>query len=113
MDKLFTELRFKKSDEIHDSGFRCIEVYGYNQFTKEDPVLLSLGADIIHIPVDKYASGEMNDLSSGLLVKLAIDIPGDADYFRLFLKDGSYRIKSDGLPVSDFMFSIVKVGEVS
>ena len=22
---LFTELRFKKSDEVHDSGFACIE----------------------------------------------------------------------------------------
>lgn len=113
MDKLFTELRFKKSDEIHDSGFRCIEVYGYNQFTEAEPVLLSLGADIIHIPVDKYARGEINDLSSSLMGKLAIDIPGGADYFRLFLNDGSYRIKADGLPVSDFMFSIVKVGEVS
>lgn len=113
MDKLFTELRFKKSGEIHDSGFRCIEVYGYNRFTEAEPVLLSLGADIIHIPVDKHAKGEMNDLNLGLLGKLAIDIPGGADYFRLFLKDGSYRIKADGLPVSDFMFSVVKVGEVS
>lgn len=111
MDKLFTELRFKKSDYIHDSGYHCIEIYGYNCFTKEKPVLLSLGADVIHIPVDKYVEREMTSFELSILGKLSIDIPKDANYIRLFLTNGAYRIKASELPVSDFMFSIVKADE--
>lgn len=46
---LFTELRFKKRNEVHDSGYACIEVVGFNKVTEEER-LLTKCSDVIHLP---------------------------------------------------------------
>lgn len=46
---LFTELRFKKGNEVHDSGYACIEVVGFNKVIEEER-LLTKCSDVIHLP---------------------------------------------------------------
>ncbi|MFR7589819.1 MAG: hypothetical protein ACLUVC_00100 [Longibaculum sp.] len=99
---IFTELRFKKSNEIHDSGFACIEVIGYNCMTGKE-LLLTQYSDVIHMP----------QLDGNEIIKsigpLSIDILPESEYFRIFVISERYRIKVNSFIGSDFMFEVVKV----
>ena len=53
---LFTELRFKKGNEVHDSGYACIEVVGFNKVIEEER-LLTKCSDVIHLPQMYIADG--------------------------------------------------------
>lgn len=99
---LFTELRFKKSNEIHDSGFACIEVVGYNCVTGKE-ILLTQYSDVIHIPC---LGG--NDITKSI-GPLSIDISPESESFRMFVINKNYRIKVDSFIGSDFMFEMVRV----
>lgn len=98
---LFTELHIEESKTVHDSGYSCFRVIGYNYYTKEK-MLLTECSDVIHLPSNssKFGSG-----FSGI----AIDKKPDEYYWRIFAR-GNYRIKVEHI-MSDFMFSIVEVKE--
>lgn len=99
---LFTELRFKKSNEIHDSGFACIEVIGYNCVTGKE-LLLTKYSDVIHLP---QIDGNEILKSIG---PLSIDISPASEYFRMFVISEKFRIKVNSFIGSDFMFEVIVV----
>lgn len=98
---LFTELRFKKSNEVHDSGFACIEVVGYNCVTGKE-LLLTKYSDVIHLP---QIDGNEILKSIG---PLSIDISPASEYFRMFVISEKFRIKVNSFIGSDFMFEVVE-----
>lgn len=99
---LFTELRFKKDNEVHDSGYACIEVVGFNEVTEEER-LLTKCSDVIHLPQMYIADGLK------MLGMLSIDISPESDYFRMFVTSSNFRIKVDDFIGSDFMFEVIRV----
>lgn len=99
---LFTELRFKKSNEVHDSGYACIEIVGFNKVTEEER-LLTKYSDVIHLP-QMYIDDRLK-----MLGMLSIDISPESDYFRMFVTSNNFRIKVDDFIGSDFMFEVVKI----
>ena len=86
---LFTELRFKKSDEVHDSGFACIEVIGYNCVTGKELLL---------------TNGILKSIGP-----LSIDISPESEYFRMFVISEKFRIEVNSFIGSDFMYEVIRV----
>ncbi|MCI7393851.1 MAG: hypothetical protein MSS25_02595 [Erysipelatoclostridium ramosum] len=99
---LFTELRFKKSDEVHDSGFACIEVIGYNCVTGKE-LLLTKYSDVIHLPL-MDGNGILKSIGP-----LSIDISPESEYFRIFVISEKFRIKVNSFIGSDFMYEVIRV----
>lgn len=106
--KYFTELRFKKTNEVHDSGYSCIEIIGYNCFTKEETVLAKY-SDVIHLPFISFNESTHETDYSKRFGALSIDIKPNDDYIRLFVTSNQYRIAINGFICSDFLFNVVEV----
>lgn len=109
--KYFTELRFKKTNEVHDSGYSCIEIIGYNGLTKEEMVL-SKYSDVIHLPYINFDEEHYDTDYSKRFGALSIDIKPDSDYMRLFVTSYQYRITVSGFIGSDFFFNVVEIENV-
>lgn len=98
----FTELRIKPLDKIHDSGYKCFEIIGYNHDTKEE-MLISTVSDVIgfpcvHNPYDfEYCIYKMDWHPSN-------------DYMRLFTVNPKYVFKATWI-LSDFQFEIIERGK--
>lgn len=93
----FTELRIKPLTKIHDSGYRCFEITGYNAYTKEE-LLITTVADVIGFP----CMPSPYDLDFSVV---KIDYHPDKDYFRIFV-GGNYRIVPTWI-LSDFEFKVI------
>lgn len=106
--KYFTELRFKKTSEVHDSGYSCNEVIGYNGLTKEEMVL-SKYSDVIHLPFINFDEEHYDTDYLKRFGALSIDIKPDDDYIRLFVTSYEYRIAVSGFIGSDFFFNVVEI----
>ena len=108
--KYFTELRFKKTNKAHDSGYSCIEIIGYNCFTKEETVLAKY-SDVIHLPYISFDEKHYDTNYSKRFGALSIDVKPNEDYFRLFVVSNKHRIAITGFIGSDFLFNVVEIEE--
>ena len=96
---LFTELRIKESKKVHDSGYSCFEITGYNAKTKEE-LPITTWSDVIHLPSIKSKFEWESHLS--------IDKHPNKDYWRIFVTSSNLLIKVTGI-LSDFRFEVIEV----
>lgn len=109
--KQFVELRFKPTNEIHSSGFKCLEIWGYNPWVSEEPVLLTKYSDVINLPFIDFNPVYFTTDYSKCFGALSIDISPKNDYIRLFVR-GNYRIIVDDYFGSDFLFNVKHIREL-
>lgn len=96
----FTELRIKPLDEIHESGYRCFEITGYNRKTKEE-MLITTVSDVIDFPCVKNPYPDIHDFNV-----FSMDWHPKNEYMRLFFINDRYRFKATWI-LSNFRFEVV------
>ena len=104
--QVFTDLYFKPRKQLHDSGFHCFKIVGYNRDTKER-VVLSKCSDVIEIPQHLNKIYEDSKWKPSIL---KMDVEKGSEYIHMFLHRKNYRFLVTHT-LSDFEFEIIEIKE--